>query len=148
MAKSDPLDTVLKLTLDAEEQASLQLRSAQLTYQKCQDQLNALQQYRLDYMKQMEQKQGQVISASNYHQFHQFIRQIDEAITKQHFAVTETDKQRHIAQKRWQDKQQKRKAVELLLEKKAHKRQLREMKQEQKLIDEFAMQQFFRKPGR
>lgn len=148
MAKPDPLDTVLKLALDAEEQASLQLRSAQMVLQKCQQQLSALQQYRLDYMKQMEQQQGQVISASNYHQFHQFIRQIDEAITKQHFAVNESDKQRQIGQQVWQVKQQKRKAVELLLERKAHKRQLAELKQEQKMIDEFASQQFFRKPQR
>ncbi|MCG9697148.1 flagellar export protein FliJ [Shewanella sp. Isolate11] len=145
MAKTDPLDTVLKLALEAEEQASLQLRSAQLTYQKCQDQLSALQQYRLDYMKQMEQQQGQVISASNYHQFHQFIRQIDDAIEKQLYAVSESDKQRQIGQTHWQAKQQKRRAVELLLEKKAHKRQLIALKQEQKMIDEFASQQFFRK---
>ncbi|QYJ85045.1 flagellar export protein FliJ [Shewanella mesophila] len=145
MAKHDPLDTVLKLALEAEEQAALQLKSAQLIHKKCQDQLTALQQYRLDYMKQMEQQQGHVISASNYHQFHQFIRQIDEAITKQLFAVAESDKQRLKGQQYWQGKQQKRKAVELLLEKKAVKRQLVELKQEQKLTDEFASQQFFRK---
>ncbi|MCG9737570.1 flagellar export protein FliJ [Shewanella insulae] len=148
MAKHDPLETVLKLALEAEEAAATQLRGVQLTLNKCRQQLDALQQYRLDYMKQMEAQQGQVIAASNYHQFHQFIRQIDEAIDKQVFAVAETDKQRQKAQQYWQDKQQKRKAVELLLTHKAEEKQRFEAKQEQKMIDEFASQQFFRQSTR
>ena len=148
MAKHDPLETVLKLALDAEEAAATQLRGVQLTLNKCRQQLGALQQYRLDYMKQMESKQGQVIAASSYHQFHQFIRQIDEAIEKQVFAVSETDKQRQKAQQYWQGKQQKRKAVELLLVHKAEVKQKFEAKQEQKMIDEFASQQFFRQSTR
>ena len=43
MAKADPLFTVLKLTQEAEEQASLQLRAAQLELQRRQSQLKALQ---------------------------------------------------------------------------------------------------------
>ncbi|ABO23239.1 flagellar export protein FliJ [Shewanella loihica] len=148
MAKHDPLETVLKLALDAEEAAATQLRGVQLTLNKCRQQLDALQQYRLDYMKQMEAQQGQVIAASSYHQFHQFIRQIDEAIEKQVFAVSETDKQRQKAQQYWQGKQQKRKAVELLLAHKAEAKQKFEAKQEQKMIDEFASQQFFRQSTR
>ncbi|MCG9722281.1 MULTISPECIES: flagellar export protein FliJ [unclassified Shewanella] len=148
MAKHDPLETVLKLALDAEEAAATQLRGVQLTLNKCRQQLDALRQYRLDYMKQMEGKQGQVIAASSYHQFHQFIRQIDEAIDKQVFAVAETDKQRVKAQEYWQGKQQKRKAVELLLSHKAEAKQKFEAKQEQKMIDEFASQQFFRQSTR
>lgn len=148
MAKHDPLETVLKLALEAEEQAAIQLRTAQLTLNKCRQQLDALQQYRLDYMKQMEGQQGQVIAASSYHQFHQFIRQIDDAIEKQLFAVSETDKQRQKAQLFWQTKQQKRKAVELLLSHKAEAKQKFEAKQEQKMIDEFASQQFFRQSSR
>ncbi|MCG9729269.1 flagellar export protein FliJ [Shewanella sp. Isolate13] len=145
MARTEPLLMVLKLSQEAEEQASLQLRSAQLEWQKRQNQLEALQNYRLDYMKQMEQQQGQSISASNYHQFHQFVRQVDAAIVQQLNAVQDADNQRQHRQVHWQEKQQKRKAVELLLANKAAKAQLAELRAEQKMVDEFASQQFYRK---
>ncbi|RTR39344.1 flagellar export protein FliJ [Shewanella canadensis] len=148
MAKHDPLDTVLKLATEAEEQAALQLQSAQLALQKCQSQLGALRNYRLDYMKQMETNHGKTISASYYHQFHQFVRQIDDAIVKQITSITEADTQRLYRQQYWQEKQQKRKAVELLLAHKAEKAQLAELRLEQKLTDEFASQQFYRKRSR
>ncbi|AQS38896.1 flagellar export protein FliJ [Shewanella psychrophila] len=148
MAKHDPLLTVLKLTSEAEEQAALQLKSAQLALQKCLSQLEALRNYRLDYMKQMESHHGKNISASYYHQFHQFVRQVDEAITKQVTSVTEADNQREHRQQYWQEKQQKRKAVELLLEHKALKAREAELRLEQKMVDEFASQQFYRKKVR
>ncbi|WP_028768689.1 MULTISPECIES: flagellar export protein FliJ [Shewanella] len=145
MARPDPLHLVLKLATDAEEQASMQLRSAEFELQKRQGQLTALQNYRLDYMKQMEQQQGLSISASNYHQFHQFVRQVDTAIGQQVHAVKEAENQKQHRQVNWQAKQQKRKAVELLLANKAEKAKLAELRSEQKMIDEFASQQFFRK---
>lgn len=148
MAKADPLFTVLKLTQEAEEQASLQLRAAQLELQRRQSQLKALQDYRLDYMKQMEQQQGKNISASYYHQFHQFVRQVDDAIVQQVNSVQEASTQQQHRQTHWQEKQQKRKAVELLLANKAEKAQLAEQRREQKMVDEFASQQFYRKSRR
>ncbi|MBW8185165.1 flagellar export protein FliJ [Shewanella nanhaiensis] len=148
MAKHDPLDTVLKLAKEAEEQAGLQLKSAQLMLQKCQSQLEALRNYRLDYMKQMESHHGKNISASYYHQFHQFVRQVDEAITKQITSIQEADSQREHRQKYWQEMQQKRKAVELLLSHKADKAQQAELRREQKMTDEFASQLFYRQRTR
>lgn len=145
MAKKDPLHTVLKLASEAEEQAALQLKAAEFECQKRDNQLSALQNYRLDYMKQMESQQGQNISASYYHQFHRFVRQVDEAIGQQVKSCEEANTQKNYRQQHWMEKQQKRKAVELLLENKAKKRVQVELKREQKMIDEFASQQFFRR---
>lgn len=145
MANADPLLLVLNLALDAEEQASLLLKSAQLECQKRQHQLNALNNYRLDYMKQMQSQQGQAISASHYHQFHRFIRQIDDAIAQQHRVVADGEKQKEYRQHHLLEKQKKRKAVELLLASKAKKRDALELKREQKMTDEFASQQFYRR---
>lgn len=148
MSRPDPLYTVLKLAVDAEEQAALQLRSAQLDCQKRQNQLDALNNYRLDYMKQMDDQVGKNISASQYHQFHRFIKQIDQAITQQLGVVKEADVQRGYRQQHWMEKQQRRKAVELLLASKAQKALAVENKREQKMTDEFASQQFYRKKQR
>ncbi|WP_394128750.1 flagellar export protein FliJ [Shewanella maritima] len=148
MQRKDPLLTVLKLEKDAEEQAALQLRSAQLEAQKRQTQLNALNEYRLDYMKQMDGHTGQALSANHYHQFHRFIKQVDEAIGQQVGAVREAETQVGYRQKHWQEKQQKRKAVEMLLDKKRHIAQVAEDKREQKASDEFATQQYFRNKNR
>ncbi|MGB6137857.1 MAG: flagellar export protein FliJ [Shewanella sp.] len=144
MAKTDPLVTVLKLAVEAEEKAALQLKAAQFERQKRQGQLDALNNYRLDYMKQMEGHSGTTLRANQYHQFHQFIRQVDSAINQQVAVVQDGEKQVGYRQQHWQETQQKRKAVEMLLAKKATKEQLAESKREQKMSDEFAMQQYFR----
>ncbi|MBM7072224.1 flagellar export protein FliJ [Shewanella sp. 202IG2-18] len=144
MIAKDPLFTVLKLATEAEEQASLQFRSATMDVQKAQSQLDALNQYRLDYMTQMKAKVGTNLTSSQYQQFHKFIAQIDQAVSQQVLAVKETEKIKEHRQKNWLEKQQKRKAVESLLDKKALKRQQAEAKSEQKLFDEFAVQQYFR----
>ncbi|MCL1073935.1 flagellar export protein FliJ [Shewanella dokdonensis] len=141
----DPLLTVLKLAKEAEEQAALRLKAAQFEHQKRVNQLQSLRDYRLDYMRQLAAQQGQQIRADYYQQFHRFVRQVDEAIKQQLAVVHEAEQQKQYRQQHWMEKQQKRKAVELLLEKKAQQKQLRENKQEQKLIDEFASQQFLRR---
>ncbi|KFZ36897.1 flagellar export protein FliJ [Shewanella mangrovi] len=144
MAK-DPLLTVLKLAQEAEEQAALKLKAAQLECQKRNAQLQALHSYRLDYMKQLTGKQGQQIRAEAYQQFHRFIQQVDTAIKQQNAVVQEAEQQKLHRQRYWMEKQQKRKAVELLLEKKAAAAEAKQLKQEQKMTDEFAAQQFFRR---
>ncbi|ABM00499.1 flagellar export protein FliJ [Shewanella amazonensis] len=145
MARPNPLLTVLKLAQDAEEQAALQLRSAQLELGRLKQQLDALNQYRLDYMRQLSGQEGKNISASYYQQFHRFIKQIDQAIGQQVQSVTGAETQLEHRRRHWLEKQQKRKAVELLLKHKADKREAKEARLEQKLLDEFAMQQFIRK---
>ncbi|MCL1076635.1 flagellar export protein FliJ [Parashewanella spongiae] len=144
MVKKDPLQLVLQLAKDAEEQASLQLRSAKSEHQKARQQLDSLNNYRLEYMQQMSGKVGSNLSASQYHQFHRFVGQIDQAVGQQVEAVKKAEQQQGYRQQYWMEKQQKRKAVEMLLEKKAVKQQVTEAKSEQKLIDEFAIQQLFR----
>lgn len=62
MAKPDPLHTVLKLAVEAEEQAALQLKAAQMECQRRKSQLQALQEYRLDYMKQLDAQQGRALA--------------------------------------------------------------------------------------
>ncbi len=145
MNRPDPLLTVLKLALDAEEQAAAQLKAAQLERAKRQQQLDALNRYRLDYMQQIGAQQGRQISASYYQQFHRFIKQIDEAIAQQVQSVGAADNQLEHRRRHWLEKQQKRKAVELLLQHKAEKREAKEARQEQKMLDEFSIQQFVRR---
>ncbi|MBV7314796.1 flagellar export protein FliJ [Shewanella sp. NIFS-20-20] len=148
MPSKDPLQTVLKLVTEAEQQAALQLKSAQLECQKRQQQLNSLNQYRLDYMQQLKAQQGQDISASYYHQFHRFIRQIDEAITTQVKTVAEADNLRQHRQAHWLQRQQKRKSVEQLLAKKAQQADAKAQRLEQKQLDEFVVNQFARRTVR
>ncbi len=145
MANKDPLHLVLKLAVDAEEQTSVQFRSASMEVQKVQSQLDALNKYRLDYMSQMNDKVGTNLSSSQYQQFHKFIAQIDQAVSQQVEAVKQAETFKLHRQKHWLEKQQKRKAVEILIDKKAQKLQMAEAKAEQKLFDEFAVQQYFRK---
>ncbi|MGI2259485.1 flagellar export protein FliJ [Shewanella sp. GXUN23E] len=144
----DPLLTVLSLAQESEEQAGLQLRAAQSELQKREAQLQALNQYRLDYMQQLKDKSGGRISVTFYQQFHKFIKQIDDAIGQQIKAVSQSREMRAHRQQHWLEQQRKRKAVEQLLDKKARAAELKQARIEQKLTDEFAMQQCYRRQAR
>ncbi|QDF67683.1 flagellar export protein FliJ [Shewanella sp. SNU WT4] len=145
MMSKDPLLTVLKLVTEAEQQAALQLKSAQLECQKRQQQLASLNQYRLDYMQQLKNKLGQDISANYYHQFQRFIRQIDDAIANQLKTITDANNIREHRQAHWLQRQQKRKSVEQLLGKKAQQANAKAQRLEQKQQDEFVVNQYARR---
>ncbi|BDM63804.1 flagellar export protein FliJ [Shewanella sp. NFH-SH190041] len=137
----DPLNTVLNLINDAEQQAALQLQAVRLRHQQAEQQLASLNQYRLDYLKQLDARSQQQISATFYHQLHKFIRQLDEAIARQCQALQQTAQQVEQARQHWLAQQQKRQAIETLLEQKALKRSQQVQRQEQRLADELALRQ-------
>ncbi|MCF1426706.1 MAG: flagellar export protein FliJ [Shewanella sp.] len=144
----DPLLTVFSLAQESEEQAGLQLRAAQSELQKQESQLQALNQYRLDYMQQLKDKSNGQVSITFYQQFHKFIKQIDDAISQQIRAVSQAEEVWAHRQQHWLEQQRKRKSVEQLLEKKARTAEMKQTRLEQKLSDEFTMQQCNRRQAR
>ena len=145
---NDPLLTVLSLAKEAEETAALELREAHSKVQQCEAQLQALNRYRLEYMQQLKDKASTQVSIVFFQQFHKFIKQIDDAIEQQLHAKAQVKDIHARKQSQWMQQQQKRKAVEQLLDKTAKAVELKAVRQEQKLNDEFAMQQFYRRQAK
>ncbi len=134
------------------EQREKQVNQALQAYQKSQQllfeqraQLHNLNQYRQQYIDQLSLKGEQGLSITDLNKYQQFIVQIDLGATKQQESLVrfEYDVQAH--KKMWLDCQVKCKAMAMLIEKKALKKQRLEDKKEQQLLDEFSLSKFHHK---
>ncbi|HGY5297926.1 TPA: flagellar export protein FliJ [Aeromonas salmonicida] len=110
--------------LEAEQQAGLALAKAQQDLKIFMEQQEALNQYRQIYHQQWTDRGLQGIGAQQNAQYHAFISKLEQAAT-----------------------QQRRKAVELLLAKQAGREQQKAQRQEQKMLDEYAMLRRFHHSG-
>ena len=114
---------------------------AQMNKQK----LESLEQYRLDYLRQTQQKATSGLEAQSFNQHLSFVGKLDKACeeqTKIHSqAMLVADQRKRL----WLQQQRKRKAVEMLLDKKHQQKIIRENRLEQQALDEIALQKFVRK---
>ncbi|MCY7294429.1 flagellar export protein FliJ [Alteromonas sp. a30] len=145
MANSQ-LHLVAQLEQEKEEKAAMNFQLAQSYVNEQRMKLQGLEQYRLDYFRQIQLKgRSEGLKAMTFNQHQDFIAKLDSACEQQrkiiHNAVLAADQRKSI----WLQHQQKRKAVEMLLEKKKQEALMKEAKQDQKLMDEVATQRFFRR---
>jgi flagellar FliJ protein len=144
MAKSK-LDLLLKLENDKEESLRMGYMQAQQNLQSNQQQLQGLNDFRLEYMQQLHIKGKAGLSSAGFSQYHAFIAKIEEA-AKQQAATVNTAKQVVMQRKSlWLKQQVKAKAVAMLIEKQQQKALAIQAKNEQKMLDEFSSNQFFQR---
>lgn len=107
--------------------------------------MQALQEHKTQYINDvLEQGKGGV-KIEQMNRFQSFISKLDQACTVQ-MGKVETAK-KVVQQRRalWLNQQRKRKAIEAVIDKQKQAALLKEAKEEQKMFDEFATQQFFRR---
>ena len=138
------LELLLKIEGDKEHGFAQDLQSAQSFYQANLAKLKEVQNYKLEYLKQLQQMGANGLAGGNYQHYQRFIVQLESGIEAQNQAV-ETAKQ-VVEQRRsiWLEQRTKVKAVETLIANKKAKVQHQLDKQEQNLADEFASQKFIR----
>lgn len=144
MAKNK-LDLLHKIESDKEEGLRKHFLQAQRYFQDNQQKLSGLNQFRLEYMQQLQQRAQSGLTSSTFRQYHAFINKIDEAI-KQQAKVVGTARQ-VVEQRRrlWTQQQAKTKAIAKLIEKQQLLARQKQDKAEQKMLDEFATIQFFQR---
>lgn len=139
------LDLLLKLESDKEESLRIDYLKAQQHLQSNQQKLQGLNNFRLEYTQQLHLKGKSGLSSSGFSQYHAFIAKIEEAIRQQSSTVN-TAKQVTTQRKTlWLKQQVKAKAVAKLIEKQALKQAALVAKSEQKMLDEFASNQFYQR---
>lgn len=139
------LNTLYKFELDKEQKASQALQAAELDYQQNQDRLKNVSDYRLEYMRRLNQRSLEGIDSATYSHFHAFIAKLDNASQQVKIAVHQAKALVETRKKQWLEQRRKIQAVELLRDKKLAILQLAANKQEQKMFDEIATQQFVRR---
>ncbi len=107
--------------------------------------LASLEQYKLDYLRQIQKQASLGVVGQSYHQLQSFVGKLDKACQQQTQVHSQSLLVAQQRKEQWLKQQKKRKAVELLLQKKRHQRQIRQDKAEQAMLDELATQQFIRR---
>jgi len=139
------LDTIYKYEKDKERQAALQLQTAELEYQQNIDRLSNVGEYRLEYMKRLNQRALQGIDSATYSHFHAFVAKLDNAAEQVQIAIAQAKSLVEQSKSLWLKQRQKVQAVELLREKKLKTLSIIADKQEQKMFDEIATQRYARR---
>ncbi|MDK3164347.1 flagellar export protein FliJ [Aeromonas caviae] len=132
---------------EAEQQAAMALAKAQQDLKLFMDQQNALNQYRQIYHQQWTERGLQGISPQQNSQYHAFINKLENAAAQQYQGVLQVREALAECRTQWLEAQQRRKAVELLLEKKADKVRQKALRQEQKMLDDYAILRRYHQSG-
>ncbi|WP_409420483.1 flagellar export protein FliJ [Pseudaeromonas sp. ZJS20] len=133
---------------EAEDRAARVLALARQDQQRYEQQLGALNEYRQIYSQQLGDKAREGMGRDQLSHYQAFINKLDNAAQQQQQGVRQVRAVAQQRQQEWQQLQQKRKAMETLLERQATREALRQARQEQKLLDEFATIQHFHRQQR
>jgi flagellar FliJ protein len=139
------LNTLYKYELDKEQKASQALKLAEVDYEQNKARLKSVSDYRLEYMRRLNQRSIAGIDSATYSHFHAFIAKLDNASQQVKIALHQAKALVDTRKKQWLEQRQKIQAVELLRNKKIDALQLVANKKEQKMFDEMATQQFVRR---
>lgn len=139
------LRLVAKIEQDKEDQLMQELQTANKFLLDNQDKLANIYDYRKEYMQELTNRGQGGMDGNAFAQFNAFVNKLD-SVVEQQLKVIDTAKQ-VVEQKRQflAEQQQKRKAVNMLIEKYVEKEKQIEEKKEQKLLDELSTQNFFRR---
>ena len=144
------MNSLKQLALVAEVETSREQKCAQ-QYQLAQknvvdnrNKLQGLEEYRLNYLKMLQQKGQLGLEAKNMHQHHSFVGKLDKACEQQTQFLNQASLAAEERKRQWMTQQQKRKAIEHLIQSKKDLAKQKEDKQEQAMFDEVALQKFVR----
>lgn len=127
-----------------EQKIAQDFQIAQQYVQDNKRKLAGLEQYRLDYLRQAQNKAKMGMAATTYGQHQLFIGKLDKACEQQSKVVSNALLVADQKKVQWLQQQRKRKAVDMLLTKQQHKLKAKLDKQEQQMLDELALQKFIR----
>ncbi len=148
MASLTQLSMVEKLEQKKEQQCARDYQEAKSHLLANQQKLSGLENYRLEYLRNIRSKASLGIGARTLNQHHQFVAQLDKACEQQiqmiNQAVLVTDQRKKL----WLAQQQKYKAIVKLIENKQQEHQVKADKQEQKMFDEYVNQRVARQTMR
>jgi len=139
------LQLLAKVQLEKEEKLQAQFVQAQQFAQQAAEKYAGLANYRTDYIRQSQQRGAEGIASRQFNQYLNFITKLDQALTQQNLQVQQAQRVTDMRRNAWLAMQKKRKALDLLIDKELQAGYVRAQKQEQKMLDEIATQQFFRR---
>jgi flagellar FliJ protein len=139
------LQLLVQVQKEKEEKLLANFVQAQQFLQTCNDRYQGLADYRTDYIRQTQQRGAEGVQSRQFNQYLNFITKLDQALEQQNLQIQQAQRVVDMRRTAWLTMQKKRKAIELLIDKELSASQQRQNRLEQKLLDEIATQQFFRR---
>lgn len=139
------LQLLVKVQQEKEDKMQAQYVAAQRNYQSMQQKYQGLADYRIEYVQQTQSRGQQGMQSRQFNQYLNFIGKLDAALTAQQQYVQQAKASADQRLLQLLAMQKKRKALEILIERELAEAQRKADKQEQKMLDEIATQQFFRR---
>lgn len=138
MSRQFTLQPLLELMRDRADEASRQLGRLIASEQNARSRLELLQQYRAEYAQRFQEAQTQGLSLQAWQNYLDFLGKIDEAIAQQQGHVDHAAQETATGQANWKAQNTRLKAIDTLAIR--HQRALshKELKQEQKQLDEYS----------
>lgn len=145
MSNLKQLQMVAELEIKKEQKLAQDYQLAAKNLQDNNQKLAGLEQYRLDYLKLIQQKGQLGVDAQELHQHLSFVGKLDRACQQQVQFVSQAVLVADQRKRQWLEQQKRRKAIEMLINNKVKEAVLLESRQEQQLFDEIAMQKYVRR---
>lgn len=139
------LQLLVKVQREKEDKMQAQYRAALQNYQSMQQKYQGLADYRIEYVQQTQNRGQQGMESRQFNQYLNFIGKLDAALTAQQQYVQQAKASADQRLLQLLAMQKKRKAMEILIDRELAELQRKADKQEQKMLDEIATQQFFRR---
>jgi len=139
------LDTLLKFEKNKEQKSAQELQKSEQDYQNNLLRLSSVGDFRLEYMKRVSERSLNGIDSATYGHYHAFIAKLDNASEQVKIAITQAKALLEQRKAQWLAQRRKVQAVEMLRDKQLAKFALVAAKQEQKMFDEIATQQYIRR---
>ncbi|EKE75416.1 flagellar export protein FliJ [Gallaecimonas xiamenensis] len=139
---SKALGLVLDQRKKAEDQALGQLAQARQALAALQNKINTLQKYRNDYLREMQHKAGQGLTAVNMVHYQNFVARLDSGLADLNSQMTQHQQAVAAREQGWRQAHQDTKAIDLLLERKANEAALAGQRREQRELDDLVNRRF------
>src|SRR5690554_5702651 len=138
MAKSSTLNMLIDMARNDTDEAARELAKLVKARHDAQQQLDALHSYRKDYAERLQEESKSGLTASNYHNFRQFIATLDDAISQQNKVVAQIDARIEQDRQHWYAEKRRVNSFEALQTRDKRLLQLRENRAEQRANDEIS----------
>lgn len=138
MANPSVIETLIELTTQQSEEAAKRLGQATRQSEQAQEKLDLLQQYRQEYVDQLQTQMSNGLSVAGHANFLRFIQGLDRAISQQDAAVLQSKYLVERERDSWREHERKRLSYGTLVQR-AQQQALRQAnRQDQKQTDERA----------
>jgi len=141
MSKPFALQTVLDLMRQRADEATSQLARLIASEKDADAKLKLLADYREEYALRFQDAAREGLAPQQWRNFQDFLRRLDEAIEQQREVVTRSRRNTAQGQDAWRAQQVKLKAMDTLSLRHRETESRKELRQEQKLVDEIAARQ-------